>query len=473
VLGRGHPGKEATVVEPVPVVERVPVPFAGDTAGEEDLTWGQAHMLVSMLQTGRSLSMSAVRPLTDGATVADVVDELAYYMNRFEAMRTRIRFGPDGRVRQVVAPSGTAAVDVVRADPDEDPARVADAVVAEHDRVPFDYVNEWPVRLAVVRQRDRLTHMVFTIAHHVVDGAAALVMFHDWTRRDPVTGRPTGPLAGIGPLELARLQREPSHRRQSDAALRHWENVLRTVPTRRFPEPTVAAPSQRHWMMAYESPATFLALQIITERTGGDPAAALLAAFSVALARVTGTSPVVLQSLVGNRFRPGFAEIVAPLTQAALCVIDVADLTFTETVRLARSRATVAYKHAYFDRMALVELRQRVNGERGEETDTGVIFNDRRGEVHRPAELPTLDQVRAAVPRRSLRRDKPLDRFNERLMMNFNGCDDRICVEVTVDTHHVPPDMLEAILTELETVAVDAAADPAVPTGVRSHAVRT
>jgi hypothetical protein len=463
--------EEATMAEPVPVVERVPVPFTGETAGEEDLTWGQAHMLLSMLQIGRSLSMSAVRPLVDGVTVADIAAEVAFYLTRFEAMRTRVRFDPDGGIRQVVARSGTATVDIVAAADDADPAQVAEAVVAEHDRVPFDYVTEWPLRAALVRHRGRLTHFVLTIAHHVADGPAGLVMYHDWTRRDLVTGRPTAPLGGIGPLELARRQRETAHRRQSDAALRHWENLLRTVPPRRFPEPTAAVPTQRHWMMAYESPAAFLALQVLTDRTGGDPAAALLATFAVALARATGSHPVVLQSLVGNRFRPGFADIVSPLTQTALCVIDVADCSFADAVRAARARSTVAYKHAYFDRRALTELVTRVNGERGEEIDTGVIFNDRRGEVRRPPVLATPDEIAAARAGRRLRPDKPLDRFNERLMMNFNACADRVSVEVTVDTHHVPPDLLDAILTELETVAVQAAADPSAHTGVRAHAV--
>ena len=459
------------------MAERILVQFSGVESGTEVLTWGQEHIIRSMLAAGSSLSMSAVRTLTDAVTIDEIAGELRFYVSRFQAMRTRLRFEPDGRILQVVAGAGEIPIEVIDLAAAADPARVADEVVRQHDDTPFDYVSEWPVRMVVLRREGVLTHLVMTLSHHVADGAAALVMFTDYLNRDPLTGRARGPVAATQPLQLARQQREPAARRQSDAALRYWEGLLRTIPPRRFGEPDGGADRRghdesgghRHWRLVFESPAMFLALRAVAARTNADPQSILLATYAVALARITGRGPVVAQLLVSNRFRPGFADMVGPLIQPGLCVIDVADdITFDEAVARARRRALTAYKYAYYDKIQLNELIARVQRERGEPIDLGCIYNDRRGQAvlttHGP--VPTEDEVRAALPRTTLVWEKRLAQFNERLMMNFNDGRDAVAVQVTVDTHHLPPTELKAYLRELETVAIEAAFDPSPSTKV-------
>jgi hypothetical protein len=434
------------------VSERILVPFAGAGSGVEALTWGQEHIWQSMAAARSSLCMSATRPLAGDVTIEDLTEELRFYASRFQAMRTRLRFDPDGRARQVVAGSGAIPVEII--DVDGDPGTVADEVVRRHDDTLFDYEDEWPVRMVVLRQRARPTHMVMTLSHHVADGAAAMVMFEDWM------GRASGPVAALEPLDLVRRQREPAARRQSDAALRYWEGMLRTIPASRFDEPVLDG--HPYWRLIFTSPATFLALRAAAIRFQADPQSTLLATYAIALARVTGRNPVVAQLLVGNRFRLELARHVGPVIQPGLCVLDVADVTFPEAVGRAKRRGLTAHKYAYFDKHGMTELIARVEARRGEAIDLGCIYNDRRG---LPAAVPTgppptAASVQAALAHTTIEWEKRLDGFNEKLMMNFNAAPDTVSVQVTVDTSHVPPPILTAYLRELEAVAIEAAFDP-------------
>jgi hypothetical protein len=304
--------------------------------------------------------------------------------------------------------------------------------------------------------------MVMTLSHHVADGAAAMVMYEDWMGRDPATGRARGPVAAIEPLDLVRRQREPAARRQSEAALRYWEGLLTHIPASRFGE---SPPTDEHpyWRLIFTSPALHLALRAAAVRFAADPQSTLMATYAIALARVTGRNPVVAQLLVGNRFRLDLTRHVGPLIQPGLCVLDVADLSFGETIALARRRSLTAHKYAYFDKNRMNDLIARVNERRGETVDLGCIYNDRRG---LPATVPTGPPpneatVREALANTSILWEKRLDGFNEKLMMNFNVAADTVSVQVTVNTAHVPPPSLTAFLHELETVAIEAAFDPA------------
>jgi hypothetical protein len=443
------------------VSERILVPFTGTESGVAALTWGQEHIWQSMSAAGSSLCMSATRTLVGDVTIEDLAEELRFYASRFQAMRTRLRFDADGRTRQVVAGSGEIPVELVDVAPDGNPANAADEVVRRHDDTVFDYEHEWPVRMVVVRWRARPTHMVMTLSHHIADGAAAMVMFEDWTGRDPLTGRARGPVAAVEPLDLVRRQREPAALRQSDAALRYWEGQLLTVPARRFAEAT--PDGHPYWRLIFTSPAMHLALRAAAIRFEADPQSTLLATYAIALARVTGRTPVVAQLLVGNRFRLELARHVGPLIQPGLCVLDVADVTFPDAVARAKRRAMAAHKYAYFDKHRMTELIARVDARRGETIDLGCIYNDRRGlPVTVPTgPPPTESSVREALPLTSIEWEKRLDGFNEKLMMNFNAAPDTVSVQVTVDTSQVAPPVLLAYLRELEAVAIEAAFDPA------------
>jgi hypothetical protein len=340
-----------------------------------------------------------------------------------------------------------------------------------YENTNFDYASEWPLRMAVVQHRGVPTHRVLGICHLATDGLGGVEVLSDLAARDPATGLAKAPVTAMQPLEQARWQCGPAGQRQSNAALRYWERLLRAIPPRRFGD-SADKRQPRYWEAGYRSAAIHLAVRMIAARTRISTASVLLAAFAVGLARVTGSNPVVAQLIGSNRFRPGLAGTVSPITQTGLCVIDVADITFDEAVARAWRGATGAYKHAYYDPVRHHELIAALGSERGEEIDVGCFYNDRtmmqaREEAHDAGgALPTAQELCAALPRSAMRHGYQSDLPNPTINVVVSGMSGAVDVTMLADTHQVSPADVEATLREMEAVAAASALDPAAPTAV-------
>jgi hypothetical protein len=351
-------------------------------------------------------------------------------------MRTRLRFDQDGHVYQVVSSSGEIAMPVVDA-AGQDPAEVGQQLFEQYRDTPYDFEHEWPLRMAVIVADGVPTHVVAVMHHLVLDGFGGAAMMADLMDRDPVTGEARTPPPQMQPLEQARWQQGPSGQRQSKNAMRYWEHLLRTIPPRRFA--AKRAPQQpRYWEAAQTSPAMLLAARALAGRAGVDTGTVILAAFVVAVARMTGIRPVAMQPVVSNRFRPGLANVVAPINQTTLCAFDVGDTTFDEALTHVRRRAFGAYKYAYYDPDHLEEMISRVERDRGEEVDIACYFNDRRVQARDAAVTPAdVEDVPTAVA--------------------FTLC---------ADTLYVSPDEMRTCLATIESLIVSAALDPTTRTGL-------
>jgi len=441
------------------MAERILVAFEGAGAGVGELSWGQREMWGAMQRSRNWMPIGAVLPLPAGTTVDDVVADLRFLMGRYPTLRTRLRLGPDGAT-QVVSGSGEVALEIVDAAPGADPAEVAERVRRRYWDTAYDVATGWPVRMAVIRHRGVPTHRVWVMCHLVTDAAGAAIMMSELAARDTTgrdtTGRDTtGGVAAMPPIAQAQWQRSPAGQRQCELALRHWDRLLRTVPAHRFPEPA-HRPRPRYWNGTFTSAALPAAVDAVAARAGTGVSAVLLAAFALALARVTGVNPVVARVVVNNRFRPGLAATVSPIVHNGLCVLDVAGTALDVAAARTRRAALTAYKYAYYDPPRLDELIARVNGERGEEVDLGCFFNDRRqpsgGGV--PASPP-----RAATPPESTFRwherqdSNPYDRF----FLTVDDAPGALTMSVFIDTHHVSPAHAEACARGMETEAVAAA----------------
>jgi hypothetical protein len=434
-----------------------------------------------MLLQDSSLSIGRTLPLTAGTTIGDVAADLAYLMGRHQSLRSLLEFGPGGEPRQVRHRSGTMPLAVVDAG-DADPALVADELCREYVDTNFDYAAEWPLRWAVVLRHGEPAWLVSVTCHLAADGHGLNAMWSDlarWRGGAETGGSPAAGVSSAGvspalpPMEQYRRQASPAGQRLNAAALRYWERLLRVIPARRLaPSPDPRQPP--YWQYCYESPASHLAVQAIARRTGATTSTVLLAAYAVAMARMTGSSPAVIQVTASNRFRPGFGDSVSTIMQASLCVIDVAGVTFDEAVGRAWRAAVNAYKYAYCDPRARAELIQRVGAERGEELDVSVGVNDRRimnraepeGSAG-PADPPAAPaELRAALTRSRLtpgfRRERPAGRC----FLLINDVPDMVFYEFLADTRYVSPAQMEACLRGMEQVTVASALDPAAMTGV-------
>jgi hypothetical protein len=448
------------------MVDRILVAFDGAGDGVDELSWGQREIWQSMLAAEDSLSLGGVVVAPAGLTVTAAASMLGYLVSRHQSLRTTIVPGPDGGVRQRVVAAGEIPLEVVDAQ-DGDPTEAAEAVSLRYRSVDFDYARELPVRMAVVLADGVVTHVVAVYCHIAADVHGLDALMADLVAMDPAEA--PGPVTSAQPLEQARRQRTPAVLRQSEAALRHAERVLRTVPGRRFGE------SDDHrvprWMqIGYDSPAAYLAAMSVAARNRVHTTPVLLAAFSVALCDITGTEPAVAQLVINNRFRPGFASAVAPLAQSCLGVVEVADRTFDEVVAGAWRAMTKAGKHAYFDPRRMGELRAAVDADRGEHVDTDCYFNDRR-RIHLspPLErMPTEADLLAALPRSTQRWENPMDTYDHTLFFHVNDVPDTLDYLMCADTHHLSPADMTALVRRVESVVVEAAIDPDGTSGISS-----
>lgn len=446
------------------MAERIIVPFSGEGSGVEELSWGQQEIWSAMRAQWSWLPIGAAQPLLCGTTIDHVVADLRYSMSRYQSLRTRLRIEPGGRTRQVVAAAGEVALDIVDADADADPAAVAEQVRQRYFDGELDFERDWPVRVAVIRHRGVLTHRVDVLSHLVTDGFGAMVMSQECSRRDPTTLAAKAPLAPMQPMEQVCWQRSPAGVRENERTLRYWENLLRSIAPRRFAE-SGDERAPRHWQYSFASPALHLATQALGARTGVDASPVMLAVFAVALTRITGISPVVVQLVVSNRFRRRLAESVSPINQGGLCVLEVAGLSLDEAVTHAAQRTLAAYKHAYYDPLRVDELVERIGRERGVEIDLSCYFNDRRpfGGVGTRGPAPEPDQIRAALPASTLVTTRRQDDPWERLFVHIENVPATMELTINADTRYLAPGDVEALCHGMESVAVDAA----------SHAVRS
>lgn len=442
---------------------QIMVAFSGPGSGTDRLSWGQRVIWRSVAYQGASQYLGGVVAIPSGHTLDDMAECLRFVMSRHQSLRTRLRFDSGDEPSQVVSESGEIPLEVVEAG-EADPGAVAERVRQRYESYDFDYEHEWPVRMAAVCRHGVPTHSVAVYNHLAIDahGMAALVA-------DLLTmlAGDVRPVTAMQPLEQVRHQRTAAARRQSDAALRHWERVLRTAAPRRFGDSTDRR-EPRFWELTYRTPAAELAMRLIAARTGTDTSPVLMAAYAVALARTAGTNPVVLQLAVSNRFRPRFADSVSPLAEASPCLLDVADATFDEAVARAVQAAMSTYLSAYYDPLARVALVDRVTEERGEDIELGCYFNDRRDpDRSTDAAVPTMAEILAALPAATLAWGQHTDVPHAPLYMDV---DDGIEFTMLADTHQLSPSDMEAIVRTLEAVVVDAAQDASVTTGVSQGA---
>jgi len=472
-------------------VTRVLIPFSGEGAGVGELSWGQQEIWQAIQRYGDSLSVGGVTPLPEGTSVQDVAATFGFLVGRHQSLRTRLAIDQDGHTLQVVADRGELELEVVDADPagpgdpsdaagpsgaadpsdTVDPAALAESVFARLLATNFDYENEWPVRLAVIQQGGAATHMVAVYCHYAIDQSGIEALIGDLANRDPETGLATRRVTAAPPLEQARQQNTAEGRRQSETALRYWERTLRSVPAHRFRDAN-ARDAGQYAEANFTSTAVPAALTLINTRSRTGTAAILLAAYAVALARVTGRNPSVARVVVGNRFRPALADSVSTVNHPGLCVVDVAGAGFAEVVARAARGSMNAYKNAYYNPAARDELVAALGRERGEQIDLSCFFNDRRGPDPAftvPTESDLTAQQINALARHSVLRwlPKPEAKTSERLFVHVeDAAGDAVLFRARAETNHLPESEIEALLRGVESVLLEAAADPDAPTGV-------
>lgn len=430
------------------------VPFHGTGAGVAELSWGQREIWAAMKSQRDWLPVGGAAAFDVPTDLDAVVAALGRSISRHQALRTRLRYEPDGGVRQVIRARGEVPLHVV--DVPGDPAAAAAELETRLRRSDFDYEHEWPIRMAVVRHDGRNTHLVAVFCHLALDGAGLAALFRDGLINLFTGNTSADAPPGSTPVDQVEWQDSPAGRRHNQATQRHWRRLLAQVPSRRFGD-TDDERDPRHWQVRFHSPAAYLAMRSIMARTGCESSAVLLAAVAVAMVRVTGIGPAVVQVVVHNRFRPGLADTISPVAQTGLCVIDTAG-SFDDVVERARQSALSAYLHAYYDPDAMTEMIAELGRERGADIDLGCFYNDRRSPDIRDPDRPqaTPRDVTAALTQTTLdwgpHSPKPWERF----FVHVDDTPGVVRILCQADTRYLPPDDIAAFLHHFEATLVAA-----------------
>lgn len=467
-----EPAAHAARSEPTVQDGIVVIRFVGTGSGEAPLTWSQVDHWRANQAAGQVSTFGGSFAVPSSRTLPAIIDMLRFMFSRHQALRTTLRFDPDGTPRQHCVEAGEFLLPVTEAG-EADPAELAEKAEQDFHTRPFDLEQEWPIRAAVVTVGGRVSHLVVVYLHLAIDGGGIEALLADLAARDPVTGEPAGPVTAIQPLELARRQAEPAAQRQSVAAMRYQERVLRSVDPKLLGEPRRDGPPC-YRPVRYRTPATLLAAKRIVAEQSVPASSVFAALYAVALGRLLGRGDIWTMMLVSNRFRPGLASTVGLIVQSSPFQLDVAGVSLATAVARARASMLHTYKNAYYDGRHRDEVLDRVQRERGVQIDTGCYFNDRRAE-RPPDGLPPAgdDRLRSALaestwvpepgrPPRNVLQVNVLDApATERA-----GPPGAIDLHVTWDPRYFELAEIQQLATEFESAAVQAAIDPEAPTGI-------
>ncbi|MFF7726693.1 condensation domain-containing protein [Streptomyces sp. NPDC008001] len=372
-------------------------------AGTGPATWGQRAIWGVVTRLGDDAPRYNLRldlPLAPPRPASRVLADLAELLRMHDSLHTRLL--PDGEdgLEQVVDGAGELPVEVRTCSAAQAPAAGA-ALVEELAGRPFDHAREWPFRAGLVECEGLVHRLVLAASHTAMDLWGEGRMRRDLQliaagecAESLLLARPA-----LQPLEAAALQASPLGRRKDEAARRYWCERLAAGPRRIFPEPAApelaaADPGRLFPNALLRSPALAVAVERVAEKLGVSDAAVLLGAASHQLARMSGSSDVLFQVVVSNRFQPAAAESVSTMAQEAVFLLPDADKDFEDAVRRTRSVSFSAFRHAGYDKWALDREVARLV-ERGEAADHSCWWNDTRDPGSGP--FDTVERPRAAL----------------------------------------------------------------------------
>ena len=455
--------------------DRVVVRFAGAEAGTQPLTWGQKAILQDMRASGGQFSMGARLELPEGSTVEDAAARLSGLVGRHAALRMRLRTDHAGRLYQEIAGPGQIALDMVAIPDDTDRAGAARFAADLMDTWPlarFDFHHDWPLRMVLLRHRGACRYLVWALSHLVADGGANRLLLEDMKAAGTAGGAAREPRRPQLP-DIARSEQAPQLRQLSSRAMRYWESQLRHIPAQTFGEPAASQgqAGPRYWQARFSSAAAHLAMLAIARRTGTDASRVTLAVIATAIGRATGVQPLAIKVMVNNRFRPGLADVIAPIAQNSVVTIDATDTTVDEVVTRARGASLTAGMRAYYDPDELGEVMARLDAERGYPAQVTCRVNDQRAMVMRagqaagPAEV-TPEQVAHGLAETSLTWLGPREHMHEQANILVENRPGVVSLHMMWDGWSLTDGQVETLLRGVEEVAVEAAFDPSAPTKV-------
>lgn len=325
---------------------------------------------------------------------------------RHEILRSTI-VPIDGEPRQVIAPTCTAALDVIDLRATTRDGRDAAVEGAAHAAMarPFTLSSDPPIRLTLIQVDDRESIVLLVMHHSASDGGSTPILWRELAalysacRAGVAPGLPDVP---IQYQDYAAWQRHVCQGAALDAQLAYWTKELeRATP--------LDLPIDRKRVEGRRSPARSVvldldqdlatALKALGRRHEVTLFIVLLAAFETLLHRSCGQDDIVVGSPIAGRTRPELERLVGCFVNTLVLRLDFSDdPTFERVLRQAREVSLAAYANQDVPFERIVEA---LNPTRDAETlpllrvlfavqaaPTGVEFPS----LHvSPVELPSLE----------------------------------------------------------------------------------
>ncbi|MEU4403906.1 condensation domain-containing protein [Streptosporangium sp. NPDC023963] len=376
----------------------IPAEYTGLRTRQGPMTMGQANMARCVLRDPPlHMNFRVTKRLPEGTSLSAVTEAVGRLLSRHEGLRATIHSDV-----QVVAGSGLLPVEVHGTGTgllDE----VAEEVGLRMQGTRFDLRNELPIRVAVITDGEAPRLVTFVLPHTSVDAIGLATVMREWERL--IRGVAVPSPCPIQPLDLATAEGTPATLRRTEAALRHWENGLRRAPQSMFAidETARADADAIRPRLRVRSAVAARALDAVASRTGASRSAITLAALGVLIGVRTTQRSCLIASLASNRVRPELRDYVGPLAQDALMTADLDVSTFDEAIRRFRTASLSGYQHSRFDSVALWEVIEAVNAERGVDFARDCVFNDMSGvTVPEPEAEPSAEVECDWLPAASL-----------------------------------------------------------------------
>ncbi|MEE1825043.1 condensation domain-containing protein [Streptomyces sp. BE20] len=359
---------------------RITIRYSGASSGSGPLTLGQDNMIRCIRRDRpEQINKESVWPVPDRTTLPAALDALRALLERHESLRTGFPPGPgadgfpelqnvhgDGEFTVTTVPAGALG----EAELDQ----LADELGRADVAVPFDLAAAPRLRFTLLTDGDQLRRLVVVACHAGVDAAAVTLLIEDWTAL--AAGKDLPPVTSRTPLQVAEQEQSSQGRRKTQAALRHWENILTTGPQVVFATDGITGPPDGLATLVVRSRSGAADLDIVARRTGAGPSVVLLAVLAALTAHRAARTELVFAALSANRQRSAMADHIGTLAQDALLALDTDAADLDELIGRVKVASFNGYWNSTLNADKVWQLIEDVAERRGARFTRQVVVND-------------------------------------------------------------------------------------------------
>lgn len=377
------------------------------------LSFGQRYVWAHQQIAPDSTAYNLCLALTFEGEVVDDALRRAFLAlaQRHEVLRTTYHNDEQGEPYQLIhaeLPPRVCAVDLTEL-PAQQARRELDALVAAAAHETFDLSHESSMRLSFVRVDPRSLVVVMVIQHIAWDGMTLPALSRDVERfyREALAGSIRVEQPRLQVADFAEWEQDLFAEQDHAADEAFWaaqfdgEVPELPLPYNRRPATVTERGARLDRLL---SPAADANLRALSGRSSATPFAVFLAAYYVALRRITGQSEIVVGTTVANREESGMELLIGNFSNMLPLRFTGARggnsvrendstrrdsaRTFGELIEHVRAVATEAFRHKHFPQEALVRAVNKATGNVGSRLfDTMVLF------LHEKIEGPQLSDA--------------------------------------------------------------------------------